>query len=382
MARHPKDGIADPAALVAENERLRLRLQESEETLRAIGNGEVDAFVVSGPDGDHIFTLKGADEPYRMLVEAMSEGAADLASDGTILYCNTRLASMLQMPLERLIGAQLGSFVAPEDRPALLSQLVNRTPDADTKEMALVRADGKTLDVLFSCGSIDPQGGSRIGVVFTDIRDLKKAQADLRKERTLLKELLHRVKNTLAQIGSLARLEADISGDPAVQDALGKIGGRISALSHLYAMLHSGSESEAVRLDLYLADIAWTIVAAMQATDGRVSLRLELDPLSIHQQRASSFGLALNELMTNAFKYAFPDGRSGEIVVSLRDRGDGILMEVANDGIGLPEGFEPSVAKGLGLGLVQNMAIQLDGEFRWARGRWTRFGLDVPKRPQ
>src|SRR5512138_83388 len=95
--------------LLAENEELRLRLEEAEETLRAIGSGEVDAFVVSGPGGPQVFTLKGAEQPYRVLVETMNEGAATLAEDGTIIYCNNRLAAMLQMPLERLLGTQLGS---------------------------------------------------------------------------------------------------------------------------------------------------------------------------------------------------------------------------------------------------------------------------------
>src|SRR5512141_3321081 len=90
--------------ILAENEELRLRLEEAEETLRAIGSGEVDAFVVSGPDGEQVFTLKGAEQPYRVLVETMNEGAANLAADGTILYCNNRLAAMLQTPLEKLLG--------------------------------------------------------------------------------------------------------------------------------------------------------------------------------------------------------------------------------------------------------------------------------------
>ena len=93
--------------LLAEIEELRFRLAEAEDTLRAIGSGEVDAFVVSGPDGEQVFTLKGAEQPYRVLVETMNEGAATLAADGTILYCNNRLAVMLQVPLENLMGTQL-----------------------------------------------------------------------------------------------------------------------------------------------------------------------------------------------------------------------------------------------------------------------------------
>ena len=106
----------NPKELQHQVEELRLRLEEAEETLRAIGSGKVDAFVVSGGEGSQVFTLKGAEHPYRVLVETMNEGAATLTTDGTILYCNNSLAEMLRMPLENLIGTSLASHIAPADR--------------------------------------------------------------------------------------------------------------------------------------------------------------------------------------------------------------------------------------------------------------------------
>src|SRR5215471_9775271 len=93
------------------------RLQELEETLRALRHGEVDALVVSTPGGDRVFTLQGADHPYRVMVETINEGAATLSPDGQILYANLRLAEMLAVPLENLIGARLHDLVAPMDCP-------------------------------------------------------------------------------------------------------------------------------------------------------------------------------------------------------------------------------------------------------------------------
>ena len=86
---------------------LRARLREAEGTLDAIRSGHVDALVVYGKAGEQIFTLKGADHSYRRMVETMSEGAATVGPDGTILYGNGRLAEMLETPLERLIGARM-----------------------------------------------------------------------------------------------------------------------------------------------------------------------------------------------------------------------------------------------------------------------------------
>ena len=87
-----------------ELEELRQRLQEAEETLDAIRNGEVDALVVSGPSGEKVFTLEGAEHPYRVLVESMNEGAISLTLDGTILYCNAAFARSIECPLDQIMG--------------------------------------------------------------------------------------------------------------------------------------------------------------------------------------------------------------------------------------------------------------------------------------
>jgi PAS domain-containing protein len=93
--------------LLSENERLRFRLEEAEETLQAIHSGEVDALVISSASGEsQVFSLQGAEHPYRVLVETMSEGAAFLCMDGMIAYCNRRLADLLQVPMEKLISQQ------------------------------------------------------------------------------------------------------------------------------------------------------------------------------------------------------------------------------------------------------------------------------------
>jgi PAS domain S-box-containing protein len=108
----PLEPREDPTERIRE---LRERLDEAEETLRALRSGEVDAIVASGPDGDRVYTLKGADETYRTMVERMAEGALTLTIDGLILYSNERFATMLGSPLERVIGSPIQEFAAPED---------------------------------------------------------------------------------------------------------------------------------------------------------------------------------------------------------------------------------------------------------------------------
>src|ERR1700758_1551467 len=98
---------------------------ELEETLRAIRMGEDDAVGVSGPEGAQVFTLQGAEHPYRLLVETIDEGAATLSDDGTVLYSNKSFAEIFNVPLERFIGATLQEFVSGND-VAFLSTLIEQ----------------------------------------------------------------------------------------------------------------------------------------------------------------------------------------------------------------------------------------------------------------
>src|SRR5437588_9259938 len=137
MARVRKAAQAPPGELRL----LRLRLKELEETLQAIRAGRVDAVLVSGPKGDRIFTLQGSEHPYRVLVEAMNEGAATLSSQGIILFANPRLAEMLGCPLQRLLGSSLTKFTKNIQCQSF-EKLLLRVENGPQKVQASLRLSG------------------------------------------------------------------------------------------------------------------------------------------------------------------------------------------------------------------------------------------------
>jgi PAS domain S-box-containing protein len=170
----------DNQALQAEIEELRIRLEEAEEMLAAIRSGEVDALVVSSGEGDRIFTLEGADQPYRVLVESMSEGAATLNADSTVLYGNSRLAHLLEIPLERLLGKPLLAHVAPADA-SVLTSLLERALGEDCllaesfrAELTLLTGTGDAVPALLSCCSLDLAGHRGISLIVTDLSEQKR----------------------------------------------------------------------------------------------------------------------------------------------------------------------------------------------------------------
>ncbi len=160
--------------LEAEVARLRARLDEAEETLRAIRQGEVDALIVEGKTGPQIFTLKGADHTYRVLIEAMDEAASVLADDGTILYANRCFAKMLKMPLEKLIGHSILPFIAPKDQATFEALIREGRRGTRKEEMALKTGAGNLLPAYVTVNTIELDQVCRIGLVITDLTEQKR----------------------------------------------------------------------------------------------------------------------------------------------------------------------------------------------------------------
>ncbi|MHB8873197.1 MAG: sensor histidine kinase [Myxococcaceae bacterium] len=162
---------------------LRERLREAEETLQAIRSGQVDAILVEGPVGEKIFTLEGAERSYRVLVEAMNEGALTLRQDGTILYCNGRFARLLGRLLEKVMGSSLHAVVAPEDREAMKALLdAGRSSDA-RGELTLLDGGGRRVPVYVSVSAMATEDSELLCLVVTDLTEQKRAAQVLASEQ-------------------------------------------------------------------------------------------------------------------------------------------------------------------------------------------------------
>jgi len=170
--------------LLSENQNLQRRLSEAEDTLAAIQNGEVDAIVVSHTDGEHIFSLKGSEHPYRVMVETMSEGAAFLINTGYICYNNQQLASLLQVPMQKLIGSLFSNYVSPQDRPLIAERLINfNTHQNNHDEITLISSSGQQLTVLLSWNQLELTDEMELGLslIITDISARKLAEQKIQR---------------------------------------------------------------------------------------------------------------------------------------------------------------------------------------------------------
>lgn len=181
--KSPTDLRAQNEELRSEVEALRLRLDEAEQTLEAIRTGQADSLIVEGPDGPRIFSLEGADHAYRALVEAMNEGAATLAEDGTILYCNARFAQMLDAPLERVMGSAILRFLPDRSRATFAALMREANEGASRGELELLSQAGEIVPAFLSVSVIQDTSARRLCLVAADLRAQKRNEEIVAAER-------------------------------------------------------------------------------------------------------------------------------------------------------------------------------------------------------
>ena len=166
--------LANDGERIAE---LEARLAEADETLQAIRSGEVDALVVSGPDGDQIFALEGADHAYRLLVEEMQEGTVTLNQDGLILYANRQFAAMMKAPVESIVGSNIHSFLPADRRSFFAGMLTSEEARHKRTELTLLAGDGTAIPTHVSLSWLRTGGIQTICVVISDLTEQRHYEA-------------------------------------------------------------------------------------------------------------------------------------------------------------------------------------------------------------
>ena len=202
------------------------------------------------------------------------------------------------------------------------------------------------------------------------ITDRKQAQRaieiSLAEKEVLLKEVHHRVKNNLQVISSIAKLQGERDGlDPKVREILHDSRDRVRSMALIHESLYQTKQFSSIDLAEYIDGLARNLMLSYSTT-GRVELDLEMETVRLSIDQAMPCGLILNEVISNALKHAFADGRHGAIRIALRLAGEQVRVEVSDNGPGLPESFNEATDGGLGLELIQLLTSQLDGRMQRA----------------
>lgn len=204
-------------------------------------------------------------------------------------------------------------------------------------------------------------------------------RAALEEKNTLLRELYHRVKNNLQVITSLLTLQARALAGGAAQLALQEGADRVRAMALVHEKLYQSKNLSSISLGAYIDDLCRQLGNAAAAASRGIVIDTSAVPVEVSLQTAVPLGLILNELVANCLRHAFPDARRGHISVRLQEAGDARLqLSVADDGVGMPAGSDPTYSQTLGLKLVHALAGQLDGNFSIESGAGTTARLAFP----
>jgi len=208
---------------------------------------------------------------------------------------------------------------------------------------------------------------SSVLVSFTDVTAEVKAEgkleALLREKEVLMQELEHRVKNNLSIVSSILGMEATQSQDEKAKDLLLEAQLRIQSISLIYDLLAHASSASTINCKTYVEDLAALLYATYVRRKEDISMKVEVENYTIDVKRGVSLGLIINELLTNSFKYAFPE-RKGSVRLNLGIGDDSISLKVEDDGVGAGDGFDWSASAGLGSKLIDMLVQQLRGELR------------------
>ena len=191
-----QEALKELDELRAQLEETRRQLEETTEILEAIGTGSVDALVLKSENGHQLYTLKSTDHTYRIFIEQMTEGAITLSREDIILYCNSQFASMVRLPLEKVIGQPFLDFIDPRYRNYCRS-LIAAAWQNDTKgEALLLNSHGDEIAVLVSLKILDLDEGLSMSVIVTDLTRQKQTQKTLEEKNGEL-EIAQRIARDL-----------------------------------------------------------------------------------------------------------------------------------------------------------------------------------------
>lgn len=386
------------AASASELARLRLRLAEAEAALRAIRRGEVDVVVVTRKQGVKLFTLEGAGEAYRALIESMNEGALTLAADQTILYANRCFARMVRSPLEEVIGGSLQSFLAEPDQAALQVALRLKSGPVIKLQVQLVADDGSHLPAQISFCPLPRNSGpgARWGAVVTDMTAARRSEHDLRaltqrvtqvqeaERRRVALELHDNITQLLcaAQFSSQAladRLPA--AAVPALREAkvlrdqLGHIVREVERIAHNLRP----STLDQLGLSAALRE------ACTEFSD-RTGLALKLSCEPLARRLAADSELALYRILQKALENVEQHARATAVTVSLSPQGALARLVIEDDGVGFDPDARAAKAKGksgFGLLSMRERAGYVGAELtlRSAPKAGTRIEVSAPMPP-
>lgn len=317
----------------------------------------------------------------QFVVDQSAEEIYFVRSDGHFDYVNEAACRSLGYSRDELLGLSV-----PDISPAYPAQKwpatwrVLKEAGHTTFETLHKRKNGELCPVEITANYLR-FGDTEYNCAFVrDIRERRAAEekikASLQEKEVLLKEIHHRVKNNLQIITSLLDLQADVIGNQTTREKFRESRDRVRSMALIHERLYRAVDLASIDLAEYVETLANFLFASYASANRAIALQSDIEPLSISVEHAVPCGLIINELITNALKYAFPQGGAGIIGIQLKMLGEGrVMLRIWDNGVGLPTAIDLRQTETLGLTIVATLARQLRGDLSVQRGGGTEFTI-------
>lgn len=392
MAKNTTDSIRKIEELEAQNQELKARLEEAEEALRAISTGEVDALVVYDNLGERIYTLQGADYAYRVMVESIHEGAANIKADGTILYGNKRLAEMLEMPLETVLGSSFLRYLSSKEQQSFSALIDKGLQSFSRAEFDLVGKRSNPMPVLITASATEVDGRRGVCLVVTDLTEQKLAMAREQELQVHLMEQREAERVRIARNLHDGPLQDVLALSYTIHSLIPQLGEaeQSSPIREIYEnVVHLAGELRNVCNDLRppnmlrfgLSKAIHYQTDELSSRHPNLTFQLDLtdDGHKIPKPVATTLFRIFQESMNNVIRHS----QASIVTIRLMLNKESVLMEIQDNGIGfkLPGDWIELARHGhLGLVGMKERIDAADGKIQVnsAKGKGTTVQVEIP----
>jgi len=328
--------------------------------------------------------LRESEEWNRLLIETMIDGLGVQDENGLITYVNDSLCKMLGYSQDEMIGRRTNDLLDETNLRIWEEQMSGRRQGGRLAyEMRWSRKDGSQVPTIMSPSPILDDDGRFKGsfAVIIDITERKRAEEKIRsalkEKEVLLREIHHRVKNNLQVILSMLRLQAGRVEDEEYLDMFKESEARIRSIALVHDRLYESGDFADIDFCGYVNNLLCSLFTFYGVDHAKIALKIDIEDISLELDNAIPCGLIINELVSNSLKYAFPQGREGEIRVTLRSiDADEFQLSVSDNGEGIPEGLDLKNGGSMGLDVVRTLAEhQLGGTIELKRKDGTEFRI-------
>ena len=351
--------------------------QAEKELLIAVGN-EVGTVIAKLQADD---ALKESEQRFRELTDALPVGVYETDETGRLTFVNAMAFDLFGYTKEEL---EAGMTVfqlftdAHKERAHTVFRRRMSGEDVGRIEYAGLRKDGSTFPVSIRA-VLMRRDGAVVGMrgIIVDIAELKRAEdeikASLKERETLLKEIHHRVKNNMQVVSSLLSLQAAQATEPETIEILDESQRQIRSMALIHEKLYRSGSLAEIDFGDYVKSLVDDLLRMYNVPGGAITIAVDIENVQLGVDTAIPCGLIINELVSNSLKYAFPDGRTGDVTVALQ-RANGVhTLTVADDGVGFPADLDFRATDSLGMQLVTALVNQLEGTITLDRTKGTTF---------